>query len=101
MSNAPVFDVEMLGDLLQKALHDHDFKVPVRVAVVDGTGAAIVGIWETEHGTEGLVFRSTAQPVNGTAFWPPINIMYADREGHALHVTLKTGTKIPKLRLVR
>jgi hypothetical protein len=100
MADEVEFGPETMGEFLNSAIHDHGFKVPIRVAVVAGNNATLVGYYEPATDGNGLDCRIVAEHVGTDGFAFPINIMYADREGSALHVVLKRGQKKPKLRVV-
>ncbi len=43
MSEDPTISAELLGEILQKAISDHGFKMPIRVAVVASNRSVLVG----------------------------------------------------------
>jgi hypothetical protein len=94
------FSAKMLGEMLTSAIDDHGFRVPIRMAAVAGNGSTIVGVYEPAADGEGLDFRLITEKVIDEIFELPINIMFADKKGTALHVKLAKDQKKPKLHVV-
>ena len=77
-----------LGDVLQQAV-DHDFKAPLRLAVVAANGNMVYIQYDESAASQGLTSTFLADHVPDRNFALPINILLVDSTGKSAVVLIK------------